>query len=51
MGASDKTGPLADYIAGVVNEITTLVPSAPAQGGTHDGRWRLVANVRVEPDL
>lgn len=51
VGAGDKTEPLADYVAGVVNETTALVPSAPAEGAPHDERWRLLANVPVEPDL
>lgn len=51
VGAGDKTEPLADYVAGVVNETTALVPSAPAEGAPHDARWRVMANVQVEPDL
>ncbi|MFU8858527.1 MAG: type IV toxin-antitoxin system AbiEi family antitoxin [Deferrisomatales bacterium] len=51
VGAGDKTEPLAQYIAGVVNETTALVPSAPADEAPHDPRWRLLVNVSVEPDL
>lgn len=51
VGAADKTGPLAEHVAIVVNETTTLVPIAPAQGAPYDKRWRLLANVQVEPDL
>lgn len=51
LGASEKTGPLAEYVAGAVNETTRLMPGAPAEGAAHDRRWRLLANVEVEPDL
>jgi hypothetical protein len=34
-----------------VNETTALVPSAPVEGAAYDTRWRLLANVEVEPDL
>jgi len=51
VGAGDKTEPLAQHVAGVVNETTLLVPSAPAGGAPYDARWRLMANVQVEPDL
>lgn len=51
VGAGDKTGPLAEHVAGAVNETTLLMPSASAEGTPHDARWRLVANVQVEPDL
>ena len=51
IGAGDKTGPLAEHVAGAVNETTLLLPSASAEGAPHDARWRLAANVQVEPDL
>jgi len=51
VGAGDKAEPLAEYVAGVVNETTALVPSAPAEGALHHARWRLLVNVAVEPDL
>lgn len=51
VGAADRTSPLARYVASVVNETTALVPSAPAEGAPYAKRWRLLANVRVEPDL
>ncbi len=51
VGAGGKTGPLAEYVASVVNETTALVPSASAEGAPYENRWRLLANVRVETDL
>jgi len=51
VGAADKTSPLAEHVASVVNETTALVPSAPAEGAPYDQRWRILANVQVEPDL
>jgi len=51
VGAADKTSPLAEHVASVVNETTALVPSAPAEGAPYDQRWRLLANVQLEPDL
>lgn len=51
VGAGDATEPLAQYVAGVVNERTALVPSAPVVGAPYDARWRLLANVQVKPDL
>lgn len=51
VGAGEKTKPLAEYVASVVNETTALVPSTPADGARHNTRWRLFANVQVEPDL
>lgn len=51
VGAADRTSPLAEHVASVVNETTALVPSAPANGAPYDKRWRLLANVEVEPDL
>jgi len=50
VGAGDKTSPLAEHVAGVVNETTALVPSASAEGAPYDKRWRILANVQVEPD-
>lgn len=50
VGAADRTGPLAEHVASVVNETTALVPSAPAGGAPYDKRWRLLANVEVEAD-
>ncbi len=47
VGASDKAEPLADYVAGVVNETATLVPGAPAEQARNDARWHL----RVAPHL
>jgi predicted transcriptional regulator of viral defense system len=49
--AGEKTDPLAEHVSGVVNETTKLVPSAPADGAAYEARWRLIANVPVEPDL
>jgi predicted transcriptional regulator of viral defense system len=51
VGAADRTSPLAEHVTSVVNETTALVPSAPANGAPYDKRWRLLANVEVEPDL
>ena len=51
VGASDKAEPLAEYVAGVVNETTALAPSVPADEAPHDARWRLLVNVSVEPEL
>jgi len=49
--AGDKAEPLAQYVASVVNETTSLVPSAAADGAAHNARWRLLLNTTVEPDL
>ncbi len=49
--AGHKVEPLAKYVASVVNETTTLVPSAPADGTPLHARWRLFLNTTVEPDL
>ena len=51
VGAVDKTGTLARYVADVVNEKTPLAPGALGDSATHDARWRLVVNAEVEPDL
>ncbi len=51
VGAADKASPLAEHVASVVNETTALVASSPAEGAPYDKRWRLLANVQVEPDL
>lgn len=51
VGAGDKAERLAEYVAGVVNETTALMPSAPPGKANHDARWRLLVNVPVEPDL
>lgn len=51
VGAAGKTGPLARYVAEVVNEATALVPSAPATDSPLDPRWRLWVNHPVEPDV
>ena len=51
VGAGDTASPLAEHVARVVNETTALVPSAPTEGAPLDKRWRLLANVQVEPDL
>lgn len=51
VGAGDKAEVLAEYVDGVVNETTALVPSAPMGEAPHDARWRLLVNVPVEPDL
>lgn len=50
VGAPDKTPPLASYVEEVVNETTPLLPRASVVGARRDARWRLVVNVRVEPD-
>ncbi|HOD19120.1 MAG TPA: type IV toxin-antitoxin system AbiEi family antitoxin [Candidatus Fermentibacter daniensis] len=51
IGAADRAIQLARHVAGVVNETTALVPSAPVEGAPYDKRWRLLINVQVEPDL
>jgi predicted transcriptional regulator of viral defense system len=51
VGVADVTEPLGQYVDSLVNESTALVPSAPANGTPYDARWRLFANVRLEPDL
>jgi len=51
VGAGDKTDPLVEHVARVVNEATALVPSTPTEGAPYDKRWRLLANVQVVPDL
>lgn len=50
VGAGDKTSPLAEYVASVVNETIALVPSAPSEGAPYNKRWHLLANFQVEPD-
>ncbi|MGH7342477.1 MAG: type IV toxin-antitoxin system AbiEi family antitoxin [Candidatus Rokuibacteriota bacterium] len=51
VGAAEKTGPLARYVAEAVNETTALVPSMPAGDSPHDAGWRLRVNHRVEPEV
>jgi len=51
VGASDRTGLLARYVAASVNETVPLLPSVPAEGAARDARWRLAVNAVVEPDL
>ena len=51
VGAEDKTGELADYIAREKPAPTPLVPSQPFRGISQLQRWRVFVNIQVAPDL
>jgi predicted transcriptional regulator of viral defense system len=51
VGAEDKTGELADYIAREKPAPTPLVPSQPFRGIRPLQRWRLLVNDTVESDV
>lgn len=51
VGAEDKTGELADYIAREKPAPTPLVPSQPFRGISQLQRWRLLVNDTVESDV
>jgi predicted transcriptional regulator of viral defense system len=51
VGAEEKTGKLADYIAREKPAPTPLFPSRPFRGIGQLQRWRLLVNVKVEAEV
>ncbi len=51
VGAEEKTGKLADYIAREKPAPTPLLPSQPFMGIGQLQRWRILVNVKVEAEV
>jgi len=51
VGMSEKSDPLAGYIAAKRPVTTRLVPSEPADGTERNQRWQLLVNAIVEAEL
>lgn len=50
VGATDKTGPLKDYVRATARNYTRLVPSVHADTTMRSRDWRVWVNASVEPD-
>ena len=48
VGAGQRCGPLKEHVRQHARNYTRLVPSAPADGASRAGDWRLLINTRVE---
>ena len=50
VGAGAKCGPLKEHVRQHARNYTRLLPSAPAEGATRSGDWRLFVNARIEAE-
>ena len=50
VGAGARCGPLKDHVRQRARHYTRLLPSAPAEGATRSGDWRLFVNARIEAE-
>ncbi len=51
VGMSEKTEPLAEYVAAKHRVSTPLVPSEQTDDAEKNMRWQLLVNAQIEPDL
>ena len=52
LGFEEKTGPLADFVAKHVSEVTPLRPERSGRTGKpRDRKWLVAINHRVDPDI
>ena len=51
VGLSEKTKPLAGYVATKHRVATPLVPSEPVNGAEKNRRWQLLVNAEIEAEL
>ena len=51
VGISEKTEPLAEYVAAKHRVTPPLVPAQQVDGAERNRRWQLLVNARIEPDL
>ena len=51
LGATDRIGPLSEYVTRSATHTTSLVPAASTRGTQRDSRWRVAINAEVEADL
>jgi len=51
VGAEQKAGLLARYVAKAIHEDAPLLPGRSPAGARRDARWKLLVNVDVEPEI